>query len=195
MNRIPSIPVVNLAGHLLVAAPDWNDALFQQSVCLVVHHSQQGAVGVLLNRLTDVDAQSFWKQLGAQSKVSQASPLYLGGPHSGPVIAMHRRQDLAEYSPAEPTEGVYFAAQLESFKQLIADHESHCKFFVGQANWEPGQLDRQFAAGCWLPQVVKSRVVFEAADTMWRVALCEAGNQLVCGMVGQVVVPPRIEFN
>jgi putative transcriptional regulator len=192
MNRLTTTPKYDLAGHLLVAFPHWNDSLFRQAVCLVVHHSDQGAIGVLLNKLISIDARSFWQQVGAQLEDSKSSPLYLGGPHSGPVVAMHQRQDLAEYVSAE---GVYFAAQLDSFRQLAADRKCECRFFVGQATWEPGQLDQQFAAGCWLPQPVQSRVVFEAADAMWRVALREAGNQFLHGMLGTAVVPPTIECN
>jgi putative transcriptional regulator len=192
MNRLQSTPEFNLTGYLLVAAPQWHDPLFQQSVCLVVQHSEQGAIGVLLNKLMSIDARSFWQLMGAPVESSDRSPLYLGGPQSGPVVAMHQRQDLAEYVSAE---GVYFAAQLDSFKQLIGDHSCQCRFFVGQATWKPGQLESQFAAGYWFPQAVRSRVVFEAAELMWSVALREAGNQIVHGMVGNAVIPPSLEWN
>ena len=46
----------SLEGYLLVAAPNWNSELFRKSVCLVVHHSSEGAVGVFLNRSLNLDS-------------------------------------------------------------------------------------------------------------------------------------------
>jgi putative transcriptional regulator len=192
MNRLPTAPQYRLSGQLVVASPHWNDPLFNQAVCLVVHHSEQGAVGVLLNKLINVDASSFWLQVGAADSGSGREILYLGGPHSGPVVAMHQRKDLAEFTSGE---GVYFAAQVDAMKRLVADNNCQCRFIVGQATWEAGQLDRQFAEGCWLPQPVKSEVVFEDADRMWFVALKEAGNLMVQSLIGKAIVPRNIERN
>lgn len=179
MNRIITPPSVNLAGCLLVASPRWDDPLFRRSVCLIVHHGDGGAIGVMLNRSLKTDVQSLIKQFGDSLNTGLRHELFLGGLQSGPVVAMHQRKELAEYESAE---GVYFAAQVDSLKQLVSDNLP-CRIYVGQAVWESGKLESQFAQGCWLPVPVNSRVVFEAAELMWLAAMREAGNRLVEGMV------------
>lgn len=187
MNRIVIPSAFSFAGCLLAADPRWDDPLFKQSVCLVVHHGSGGAVGVMLNRTLPIDAQALLKQFGAKDgeagmSSSQMRPqLFLGGTQSGPVVAMHQRKDLAEYTSAD---GVYFAAHVDALKQLVHDSNSPCRIFIGQAVWEQGLLEQQFAQGCWLPLEMNSRVAFETPDRMWVAALRQAGNCLVQAMLG-----------
>lgn len=190
MNRVVTLPGLNLSGCLLVATPRWEDPLFRKSVCLVVNHGSQGAVGVMLNRSLNADVKALIEQLGGTVKPALAHELFLGGLQSGPVVAMHQQRELAEYVSAE---GVYFAAQVDSLKRLVAE-SNPCRIYVGQAVWEAGQLEAQFAQGCWLPVQINSRVAFEAADSMWFVALREAGNRFVEGMLNSQA-PSCIEWN
>ncbi len=185
MNRIVAPPSLSFTGCLLAADPRWDDPLFKQSVCLVVHHGSQGAVGVMLNRTLPIDAQALLKQFGAKDggvgQNASRPQLFLGGIQSGPVVAMHQRKDLAEYTSAE---GVYFAAHVDTLKQLVRDSNTPCRIFIGQAVWAQGQLEQQFTQGCWLPLEVNSRVAFETPDRMWVAALRQAGNCLVQAMLG-----------
>lgn len=197
MNRIVTPPSLSFTGCLLAADPRWNDPLFKQSVCLVVHHGSEGAVGVMLNRTLPIDAQALLKQFGAkdggvEQSSSQSRPqLFLGGTQAGPVVAMHQRKDLAEYTSAE---GVYFAAHVDSLKQLVHDSNTLCRIFIGQAVWEQGLLEQQFSQGCWLPLEMNSRVAFETPDRMWVAALRQAGNCLVQAMLG-TRSPENAELN
>lgn len=189
MNRI-QIPAVNLTGCMLVASPDWQDPLLGRSVCLVVHHQPDRAVGVLLNKTLSLDAKEILKQFGTSPDGLRAE-MYLGGLQAGPVVAMHRRKELAEFTPAE---GVYFAAQVDHLKQLVTDTSACCRIFVGQAVWDQDQLNQQFSRGCWLPLAVDSKIAFRAADEMWPAAMREVGNHLVECLVGSVA-PSTLESN
>lgn len=51
-------------GQLLVASPSMVDPLFGRSVCLVVQHDEDGAIGVLLNRPLEVAGGNLWQALG-----------------------------------------------------------------------------------------------------------------------------------
>jgi putative AlgH/UPF0301 family transcriptional regulator len=115
------------------------------------------------------------------------------------VIAVHSHEPLAEYTSAR---GVYFAAQVENLRALLnlvqeqsEPHESTLKIIVGQANWEARQLDAEFAAGCWLPLPVSSKVVFADKNTMWQQAMREVGNLYVAAIAGCGVLPPSVLVN
>jgi putative transcriptional regulator len=183
-----------LEGLLLVAAPGWHDQLFGQSVCLVVHHSPQRAVGVFLNRSLGSAAAGLWQHLVGEKPVVNRDIVHFGGPHSGPVVAVHDRQELAEYTSAD---GVYLAAQIDNLKRLVtsASSDSAVKIIVGQADWQPGQLDREFAEGKWLPLPVSPALVFADETDMWPRAMREIANQYVMEITGSRGQPRNILAN
>lgn len=187
-NRLIQAPLPSLEGCLLVASPDCQGELYERSVCLVVNHSSEGAVGVILNKGIEVEVADLWQKLAgetdAETTAAQvARPLYFGGPKSGPVVALHNRQEFAEYTPGE---GVYLAAQVQNLQALVRSptRGAAVKIIVGQANWEAGCLEEEFARGKWLPLPLLPGLVFADADAMWGRAIREIGNQFVAGLVG-----------
>jgi len=192
-NRLQQPPTYNLAGHLLVASPDWQHEHYGRSVCLVVHHSSQRAIGVVLNRHLSMPAGELWQQLTGDKSVRTAA-INFGGPQAGPVVAVHDRRDLAEFTSAE---GVYFTAQIQNLKQLAASpiDEGQVKIIVGQADWGSGELDRQFAEGKWLPLPVSSGLVFADDSEMWARAMHRVGDLVVATMIGARVRPADVLTN
>ena len=174
------------AGKLLVASPALVDPLFGRSVCLVMHHDQDGAIGVLLNRPLQLGPNQLLKMLqqdtpaeksssasrldgvlsGSSAVESQAKrQVHFGGPNAGPVVAIHKQQSLAE---AETGAGVYVAAQKEHLQQLVnSDPASPMRLIVGHAAWKSGQLEAEIAAGLWYLLPATADRVFEADDSMW----------------------------
>ncbi len=193
-NRLATNPKLCLEGCLLVAAPQWQNELFGRSVCLVVRHSSDGAIGVFLNRSLEEDVSSLWQELVGSEPVSKQAAVHFGGPQAGPVVALHNRPDLAEYVSAE---GVYFAAQRENLKALVrlAEDSAAVKIIVGQADWKAGLLDRQFAEGKWLPVPVSSKLVFAEQGEMWGQAIRGIGNQFVVSITGSSGQPENVLAN
>jgi putative transcriptional regulator len=177
------------AGCLLVASPSWQEPSFARSVCLVVHHSPEGAIGVILNRQLSMDGNAILKYFGGESARGK---LYLGGPNSGPVVAMHQRQDLAEF---ESGDGVYFAAQADLLKRLMKVADCPWRIIVGQVGWAAGELDQQIQQGNWLPLNVTARIAFADEDQMWPVALRQIGNHWLGSLVGINSWPADISVN
>ena len=194
LSAIPQPVGYNLAGSLLVAAPGWQHELFGRTVCLIVHHSPERAIGVVLNRHLPVSLSDFWQQLSPESPIRSDCRLHFGGPQAGPVVALHDRRELAEFSPAE---GVYVAAQIHNLTQLVASSErqTQVKIIVGQADWAAGELDRQFESGRWLPLAVSSKLVFADGADMWPQAMLGVGDLLVAGMTGVRVRPADVLTN
>ncbi len=193
-NRLEQSPTHNLAGHLLVASPDWQHGLYGRTVCLVVHHSSQRAIGVVLNRHLPMPAGELWQKLAGDKPVRSTAAVHFGGPQAGPVVAVHDRRDLAEFTSAE---GVYIAAQIHNLQQLVASPtgEAQVKIIVGQADWGSGELDRQFAEGNWLPLPVSSGLVFAEDSEMWPRAMHRVGDLVVATMSGARVNPPDVLTN
>ncbi|MEO8271274.1 MAG: YqgE/AlgH family protein, partial [Aureliella sp.] len=68
-NRLDESANYNLTGHLLVASPNWQHELYGRSVCLVVHHSSQRAIGVVLNRHLPMSSGDLWQKLAGDKPV------------------------------------------------------------------------------------------------------------------------------
>lgn len=176
-NRLRTTSDIRLEGCLLVAAPHWSHKAFERTVCLIIQHSAAGAVGVVLNRGLPMEANGIWQHLTGGKQDPREGVIHLGGPHSGPVLALHNSNEHAEYQTGE---GVYLAAEVKNLQALVTGPtECHVKIIVGKVDWKLGQLEREFAAGNWLPLPVSPEIVFADQHLMWPLALRRIGNQLV----------------
>lgn len=193
-NRFETLPSYNLAGHLLVASPGWQHELFSRAVCLVVHHSAQGAIGVVLNRHLTLPTSELLQKLAGDKPVRHSAAIHFGGPQAGPVVAVHDRADLAEFTSAE---GVYLAAQIQNLRQLVvsSDSDTQVKIMIGQADWGSGELESQFSEGKWLPLPVSPKLVFADDSEMWHRAMHGVGDMLVASLVDAHVRPDCILTN
>lgn len=193
-NRIEPQPSYNLSGHLLVASPDWQHEFFGRAVCLVVHHSAQGAIGVVLNRHLAMPTSELLQKLAGDEPVRRSAAIHFGGPQAGPVVAVHDRADLAEFTSAK---GVYLAAQIQNLRQLVvsSDSDTQVKIMIGQADWGAGELDLQFAEGKWLPLPASPQLVFADDSEMWHRAMHGVGDMLVTSLVGARICPEHVLTN
>lgn len=136
-------------GHLLVAAPNLLDQNFHRTVILLCNVDREGAVGLVINRPTSV-------QVGKVLPIAdgRVEPLWIGGPVDGQSLwALHRREDLGS-SGQELMQGVWFGAESDVIRQLLATsaHDPSgevFRLFAGYAGWGPGQLEDELEAGAW----------------------------------------------
>ncbi len=117
----------SLTGHLLVASPYLVDPNFVQTVVLLIHHSDEGAFGVVLNRPSEKTIQELWEEVN-EGTCDNRQCLHLGGPVSGPLIAVHTDGSLAEM---EIVPGLYFSAHRDHIAQLISQPNERFRLFVG----------------------------------------------------------------
>ena len=192
-NRLESIDD-HFEGCILVASPTWRSEMYGRSVCLLVHHGKEGSVGVFLNRSFPESPAELWEHLaGVGMTIGSQRRLHFGGPMSGPVIALHTQPDLAEYTTVD---GVYVASRLENLQRLIQSQEEvEVRIIVGQATWQPGELETELRDGKWLPIPVSPQLVFSSDDEMWARAIRQIGNHFVASISGATGQPASILLN
>lgn len=159
------------AGQLLVASTRVSDPLFVRSVCLVMHHDADGAIGLLLNRPIRTGPTELWKMLGSSQEGSSRLPannsrcIHFGGPLSGPVVALH---DKSQWADAQAGVGIYLAAQKEHLQHVVdVGGADRMRLIVGHAGWASGQLEAEISTGIWYPLPATADRVFAADDSMW----------------------------
>lgn len=154
----------SLGGSLLIAGPSLWDPNFRRTVVLVGHHDGEGAVGVVLNRATEVAVAQAAPPLA--SLVGPGDRVFVGGPvqpQAAVVVADFEHPERAEVVAFGTIGFLPDAAEPEEIGAL-----RRARVFAGYAGWGPGQLERELEEGSWLPEPARPDDVFtERPEELW----------------------------
>jgi len=152
-------------GQLIIALPDLVDPNFHQTVTLLVEHSEQGSLGLTLNRPSKTPMKQAWAQVdAAHTPCNHTGLVYLGGPCPGPLMVLHTR---AEYAQVSVCEGVYFTAEPEHITWLLEHNAEPMRCFATHSGWGPGQLELELEHESWITRPARAAQVFEAGPRLW----------------------------
>jgi putative transcriptional regulator len=183
---------ISLAGYLMVASPGIDDPIFSKSVCIVVEHSEQRTLGIVLNRRLSVKSAALWEELlnGEAEPVNPATYINFGGPLDGPVLAIHSHEQLAE---GGNNQGVFLSAQTDTLRKLAMVVPNQCRLYVGNVLWKPSQLERAIVDGDWHVLPAIPEIVFADEQRMWRQSIQTVGNSIMAGFfgVGELMAEPE----
>ncbi len=153
-----------LQGQLLLASPELVDPSFFHAAVLIVQHDESGAMGLVINRPTNVTLAQAWQSDLIPCDVH--SPLYQGGPCDGPLMVLHAHE---EHAQVEVGDGLFFSIDKDAIQSLVAQKIPPMKFFAGYAGWAAGQLDAEMAQNAWTVAAPNSvDVLADAGDELWR---------------------------
>jgi putative transcriptional regulator len=133
-------------GQLLVAGPALLDPNFWRTVVLVVEHSDEGALGLVLNRPSETTVGEAVSEL--EQLLDVDDPLFVGGPVQPSaliVLAEFDEPDEAALIAFEDVGVLAYGAQVEPSLSVRRG-----RAFVGHAGWGPGQLDDEVERGDWI---------------------------------------------
>jgi putative transcriptional regulator len=150
----------SLKGHFLVATPSLADPNFHQTVLLMLEHSTQGAAGVVLNRLTGTPLSAVAEEIFDES-IDWETPIHLGGPVPGPLMALHGNEDLGD---SQILDDLFTTVDPEKLRQLIRERPEPCLFLANYAGWGPGQLESEFGSDSWYAVPATAEQVFATTD-------------------------------
>lgn len=163
----------SLRGHLLIAPPHLTDPNFSRTVVLMIQHDDEGAFGVILNRRTERSIRDLWSEIrGETCRCDQH--LNLGGPVTGPLVALHTEPALAEL-PVVP--GVYCTMDAGNIAEVVDGDRKMVRFYAGYAGWGARQLEAEMQTGSWLTTKASAHHVFGTdEEVLWRNALRQASG-------------------
>jgi putative transcriptional regulator len=157
----------SLRGQLLIAAPSLFD-YFRRSVVLVLEHSDEGAMGVVLNRESETRVV---EAVPALASVAEPEALVcIGGPVSPQsVVALGDFEDVEEA-------GTHVVGSLGTLDPE-AENESlrRVRVYAGYAGWGPGQLDGELEEEAWMVLPARPGDPFVVGD-IWSDALRRKGG-------------------
>ena len=181
----------SLQGHFLVASPKLADGNFYKSVVLMIKHDDEGAFGLILNRPTESSVREVWKMVAAD-EIDCPQPIFLGGPVTGPLVALHRLKSAAEM---EVLPGLYFAAHKDQLHKIVSQSAKPFRFFSGYAGWAGGQLEGELKAGGWLTAKAKKDLIFHAGDDLWDQVVRTIGENILGAAIKAKHVPENPSLN
>ena len=156
-------------GKVLVASRDLGDPNFAKTVILLVHYDEdQGAVGLVLNKRTDIPISRAFHDLKEAS--GRKDPVYLGGPvELNTVLALLKSTKKPE--GADRVFGnVYLISDKDLLTRTLASHAEASVFhtYIGYAGWSAGQLEHEVELGAWRIMSADAATVFHAdPDSLW----------------------------
>jgi putative transcriptional regulator len=166
-----------LSGRLLVATPLVEGDVFRRSVVLVLHHDDEGAQGVILNRPLDADVDTVLPGWG--SVVTSPQTLFQGGPVGldSAVGVATVPGDANETMGVRRLFGGVGLVDLDAPPPLVAAEVAGMRIFAGYAGWAGGQLEGEVRRGDWFVVDAEPRDAFtdEPGDLWERVLRRQAG--------------------
>jgi putative transcriptional regulator len=161
-------------GQLLIAGPALLDPNFWRTVVLVIEHTDEGALGLVLNRPSETSVAEAVPQL--EELLGPDSTLFIGGPVQPSAVIV-----LAEFE--DPSDAALLAfddvgvlGTSSSPEELTVGVRSG-RAFVGHAGWGPGQLDGEIDRGDWILETARLQDAFSAdPGNLWSEVLMRKGG-------------------
>ena len=166
-------------GMFLIATPSLRDPNFRQTVILLCEHGPDGALGVVLNRPTEMNITEVLPQMPVLE--GQAHRVFCGGPvQKDSLLVLYHLNEEVEDTHAV-LDGVYLGGNTETLKRILevpAEEESF-RAYMGYSGWGPGQLEEEIKTNSWLVTPADGDIVFNTPiEQRWKKATEKLGIDL-----------------
>jgi putative transcriptional regulator len=178
----------SLVGQLLLASPSLMDPNFARTVVLIGLHSEDGAMGVVLNRPSSVTVGEAVPQL--QETLGAMQRVYVGGPVQPSSVVF-----LAEFIDPSPA-GLLVLGRIgfpapDAAIEELAEATERRRVFAGHAGWGRGQLDAEVADGDWITHDAQPQDVFtEDPEELWSSVLTRKGGSYA--LIARMPLDPSV---
>lgn len=163
----------SLQGQLLIAAPSLVDPNFRRTVVLIAQHTDDGAMGLVLNRPAEATVAETVPPLAGL--VDDGEVVWAGGPVEPAGVIV-----LGEYDEPEDSAELVFGdvgfMPADADPLLVAASTRRVRVFAGYAGWGAGQLEAELSEDSWYVESAVAEDVFNEADDLWSDVLQRKGG-------------------
>lgn len=165
---------VNLTDHFLIAMPAMTDPYFAKSLTYVCEHSEQGALGVVINKPIEMTLKMLLDQVGIELEAEAHAEelVHFGGP-----VQMDRgfvlHQPVGEWMSTLAVNDSVALTTSKDVLEAVGRGQGPYKLLVslGYAGWAAGQLEQELAQNAWLTVPASAAIIF---DLPWEQRLTAA---------------------
>lgn len=177
----------HLKGQLLIAMPLMSDRRFARSVIYLCAHSEEGAMGLIINHRADnINFTELLERLGItpSPEIDDTAPdfldrqIYAGGPvETGRGFVLHSSDYHAPEATLPIDRNVSLTASIDILKAIAQGKgPAHSILALGYAGWSPGQLESEIQANGWLHCAADQALIFDPdLDSKYERALAKIG--------------------
>jgi putative transcriptional regulator len=164
----------SVRGQLLIAGPTLLDPSFWRTVVLVVEHTEDGALGLVLNRPSETNVGEAVPQL--ETLLDLDDPVFIGGPVQPSAMIVLAQFENAGDAALLAFDDVGVLGAVAAPEGAIAGVRGG-RAFVGHAGWGPGQLDGELERGDWILEPATPQDAFSGDPReLWSDVLTRKGG-------------------
>jgi putative transcriptional regulator len=153
-----TVDVQHLANQFLIAMPGMVDESFAGSVIYLCDHTASGAMGLVINRPTDVDLATVFDKVDLKLEIQPKAtePVYFGGPvQTDRGFVLHEQKQGEHTTPYSSSlripGGLAMTTSKDVLEEVAAGHgPARFLMTLGYAGWSAGQLEDEIACNGWL---------------------------------------------
>ena len=175
--KIETNHVVPSRGKVLISEPFLYDEMFGRSVILLLDHSTDGTMGLVLNKPLPLSLNDVLKEFKDINNI----PIYKGGPLSTDTLFyLHTLKDVED--SLQIGKGVYLNGDFDAIRRYILqgnDIDGKIRFFLGYSGWEHDQLCQEIEENTWLigSTGISSLMDEKGSAELWKNVLGQLGGK------------------
>jgi putative transcriptional regulator len=176
-------------GKIIITPRGSPDPHFSNSVIVLAHYDQTGALGLMLHYKSDLTIQKALKGMAGAEK--RTDPVFVGGPVELPYVFALLRTKSAPTGVSRVTDDLYLMTSKQSIAAALAEGRpaADMRVFIGYSGWGPGQLEREVRRSGWYIFNYDESIVFdEHPDTLWNRLIGKTERRLA------IFLPPDSTF-
>ena len=158
---------INLTHHFLIAMPGLEDASFARSVVYLCEHSERGALGLIINKPTDMTMEVLFDRIDLKLAAGSDTPIInepimFGGPvQDDRGFVLHTPG--AHYSSSlTVTDEIAFTTSIDVLEAVAkGDGPERMLVSIGYSGWSPGQLEDEIGRNGWLTVGASADILFD----------------------------------
>lgn len=161
-----------LDGQMLIAMPNIGDPRFERSVIYLCAHSEDGAMGIVVNKIAEnisfPDLLERLEVIPAEQQISlppqtREMPVQVGGPvETGRGFVLHTVDYFSDDSTLSIDESVGLTATLDVLRAIVAgEGPRQALLALGYSGWGPGQLEQEIHSNGWLHCDADEDLIFD----------------------------------
>lgn len=174
----------SLKGKILIAMPDMGDPRFDKAVIVILEHSDEGAMGVVINKPLDaIEFHELLEQLDIPAPEQHSDtdrdtpyPVHFGGPvELGRGFVLHSNDIMLDHSQhLAPLAVTTSLEMLALIAQGVGPENS--LFCLGYTGWSAGQLEDEIKQNAWLHAPLDPQILFTIPhESRWDAAMALVG--------------------
>jgi putative transcriptional regulator len=155
-------------GKFLVAGRQLRDPNFRETVVLLVEYGLEGAMGLVINRPSNVTLASVFPDI--KELKQRKDIIYVGGPVAVNQMLLLIGSKTVPDQATAVSEGVYISSSWKVLERLMKNtgKDERFRLFAGYAGWAPSQLDFERTRGDWHVLKAEAEMVFsQNSDELW----------------------------